>query len=145
MTIRDTVSERSNSIAVELQYHQVVEATSVIVTVNDQFLFQFPFCLHRNLTPGLERRRRSLCSATTLFFVSTLRTLSTPSTTPSMHASKCSCFHSAFMHRLHIRLQYLYNLAWRHVHDVGVCELTSLSLRLEDLNAVIEIRVYNVF
>ena len=140
------------SIAVESSFkdYQVVDAKSVIV--NSVFFVSFPISFlstqnQSDARPRTDKTYSMYLSVTTLFSMSTLRTLSIPPmpTTPLMHPSKSSCFHSAFIHRVHRRVQRLYNLAWRHVHDVGVCKLTPLSLRLEGLDTVIEICVCNIF
>lgn len=50
-----------------------------------------------------------------------------------------------FIHRGHRTVQHLSDLTWRLVHYVDISKLTSFSLRLEGLDAVIETRVYIMF
>lgn len=47
-----------------------------------------------------------------------------------------------FVHHDHRALQRFSDLAWRLIHNVDLGELTSFSLRLEGLDAVVEICVY---
>lgn len=46
-----------------------------------------------------------------------------------------------FAHRFQTIMQRLSDLAWRHIHDVGISKLVPFPLCLEGLNAVIETRV----
>lgn len=63
-----------------------------------------------------------------------------------MHVSELyALVRPPFIHHDHRTVQRFSDLALCLIHNVDISKLTSFSLRLEGLNAVIEIRVYIIY